>query len=240
MNTFLILLLSLITLHVMVDFYFQPASWVQDKNDKRERSDKLYIHSAIHALVSCIPILFITTDWRSIGCTLFIVGVSHCLIDLAKTYLGEKIRYFILDQVLHIVVLTAVALHVSQLEMTLSALADVIITKNNLVIALAYIVIFKPTSIVIGSVLSKYTPEVNEGLISGGAIIGYLERTLILTFTITGQFSVVGFILAAKSIFRFGELNNERNHKLTEYVLLGSLLSVAITSITGLAVKNLI
>lgn len=243
MNTFLILLLSLITLHVIVDFYFQPASWVQDKNDKKERSYKLYIHSAIHALVSCIPILFITTDWRSIVCTLFIVGVSHCLIDLAKTYLEQKLRYFVLDQVLHIVVLAAVALHVSQLELTLSALADVIITKNNLVIALAYIVIFKPTSIVIGSVLSKYTPEVNdenEGLISGGAIIGYLERTLILTFTITGQFSVVGFILAAKSIFRFGELNNARNHKLTEYVLLGSLLSVAITSITGLAVKNFI
>ncbi|PMH44659.1 hypothetical protein BCU68_12490 [Vibrio sp. 10N.286.49.B3] len=150
---------------------------------------------------------------RSIGCTLFIVAVSHCLIDLAKTYLDEKLRYFILDQVLHIIVLVAVALHVSQLELTLSALADVIITKNNLVIALAYIVMFKPTSIVIGSVLSKYTPEVNDenkGLISGGAIIEYLERTLILTFTITGQFSVVGFILAAKSIFRFGELNNPK------------------------------
>lgn len=227
----------------MVDFYFQPASWVQDKNDKHERSHKLYIHSAIHALVSCIPVLFITTDWRSISCMLIIIGVSHCLIDLTKTYLGKELRYFIFDQILHIAVLTAVALHVSQFEPYLSALADIIINKNNLAITLAYILILKPTSIVIGSVLSKYIPEENkenEGLISGGVIIGYLERTLILTFTVTGEFSVIGFILAAKSIFRFGELNNAKDHKLTEYVLLGSLLSVAITSIIGLAVKNFI
>ncbi|MFM5014235.1 DUF3307 domain-containing protein [Aeromonas veronii] len=243
MNTFFILFLFLVIVHVMVDFYFQPESWVQDKNDNKTKSHKLYIHSAIHALVSCIPVLFITTDWRSISCMLIIIGVSHCIIDLAKTYLGKDLRYFILDQILHIAVLAAVALHISQLELPLSVMKDIVFTKSTLAIALAYTVIFKPTSIIICSILSKYTPDANEenkGLISGGAIIGYLERTLILTFTIAGQFSVIGFVLAAKSIFRFGELNNAKNHKLTEYVLLGSLLSVAITSIIGLAVKNFI
>ncbi|OBT12081.1 hypothetical protein A9264_02780 [Vibrio sp. UCD-FRSSP16_10] len=243
MNTFLILLLFLTILHVVIDFYLQPKSWIQDKHDKKERSIKLYIHSSIHALVSSIPILFITTNWYTIICMLIIIGVSHYLIDLVKTYLGKKLRYFLLDQILHITVLVAVALHVSPLDLSISTMTDIIITKSNLAIALAYIVIYQPTSIVIGSVLSKYTPgvnEENEDLISGGVVIGYLERTLILTFTITGQFSVIGFILAAKSIFRFGELNNSKNHKLTEYVLLGSLLSVAITSIIGLAVKNFI
>ncbi|GAD79696.1 DUF3307 domain-containing protein [Vibrio ezurae] len=243
MNAFIILFLLLVILHVMADFYFQPASWVRDKNDNKRKSHKLYIHSAIQALVSCIPVLFITTDWRSISCMLIIIGVSHCLIDLAKTYLGKNLRYFILDQILHVAVLFGIALHISQLELPLSAMKDIIFTKSTLAIALAYIVIFKPTSVIIGSILSKYTPdsnEENEGLISGGVIIGYLERTLILTFTIAGQFSVIGFVLAAKSIFRFGELNNAKNHKLTEYVLLGSLLSVVITSIIGLAVKNFI
>lgn len=199
------------------------------------------MHAAIQAITSCIAILFITTDWLLVGCVFMIIGSSHWLIDLGKTYLGKDLRYFILDQVLHVAVLTGVALHVSQLEWSLSELAGAIITKNNLAIALAYVVIFKPTSILIGSILSKYIPkeyEESEGLISGGEVIGYLERTLILTFSITGQFSVIGFILAAKSIFRFGELNNSKKHKLTEYVLLGSLLSVTITSIIGLAVKS--
>ncbi len=146
----------------MVDFYFQPESWVQDKNDNKTKSHKLYIHSAIHALVSCIPVLFITTDWRSISCMLIIIGVSHCLIDLAKTYLGKDLRYFILDQILHIVVLAAVALHISQLELPLSVMKDIVITKSTLAIALAYTVIFKPTSIIICSILSKYTPDTNE------------------------------------------------------------------------------
>lgn len=243
MNTFLALFLFLVILHVIVDFYLQPSSWVQDKNDRHEKSSKLHIHATLHSLVSCIPILFITTDWRSIFCILLIIGISHWLIDLVKTYLGKELRYFVVDQLLHIMVLMGVALHVSQLEWSLSVLTGAIITKDNLAIALAYVVIFKPTSILIGSVLSKYTPEENEenqGLISGGEVIGYLERMLILTFTILGQFSVIGFILAAKSIFRFGDLNNSKGHELTEYVLLGSLLSVTITSMVGLAVKALL
>ena len=239
MSTFLVLFL--VIFHVLADFYFQPTAWVQDKNDRHAKSSKLHFHATIQVIVSCIPVLFITTDWRLVVCTFLIVGSSHWIIDLGKTYLGSSARYFMLDQILHLIVLAGVALHISQLEWSFSELVSVIVTEDNLAIALAYLVIFKPTSILIGSILTKYTPEEseeNKGLISGAEVIGYLERTLILTFTITGQLSVIGFILAAKSIFRFGELNNSRNHKLTEYVLLGSLLSVTITSLVGLAIKN--
>ncbi|AZQ84628.1 DUF3307 domain-containing protein [Colwellia sp. Arc7-635] len=172
-----------------------------------------YSHAVIQAVASCIPILFVTTDWRSITCILIVIGVSHWLIDLGKTYIGGRLRYFIIDQILHIFVLTCVAIHASKLEWSISELAKATITEKSLIIALGYIVIFKPTSILIGSILTKYIPEKNEdneGLISGGEIIGYLERALILTFAIIGQFSVIGFILAAKSIFRFGDLNSQK------------------------------
>ena len=93
----------------------------------------------------------------------------------------------------------------------------------------------------IGSILKKYTVTVDEdntqstfkGLIAGGELIGYLERTLILTFALVGSYAAVGFVLAAKSIFRFGELNKEAGRSMTEYVLIGSLLSVVITTIVG-------
>ncbi|MGB5855462.1 MAG: DUF3307 domain-containing protein [Oceanisphaera sp.] len=237
------LFLSLAILHVLVDFYFQPSSWIRDKNERREKSSKLFYHSVMHAVIACIPLLLITTDLRSIICMSLIIGLSHWLIDLWKTYMGNRTRFLIADQMLHMLVLLFTALHVSQLKWTVTELVSATITENNLAIAFGYVIIFKPTSILINSMLKKYTPEEAEeknGLVSGGEVIGYLERTLVLTFIITGQYSVVGFILAAKSIFRFGELNNSKDHKLTEYVLLGSLLSVTITSMVGLIIKSIL
>lgn len=35
----------------------------------------------------------------------------------------------------------------------------------------------------------------------------------------------VGFLLAAKSVFRFGDLRDDQDRKRTEYVLIGTLLS---------------
>ncbi|WP_235630778.1 hypothetical protein [Aliivibrio fischeri] len=104
-------------------------------------------------------------------------------------------------------------------------------------------IILKPTSIVIGSILRKYpilggesNPSIS-GLVAGGELIGYLERVLILTFTLVGSYSAVGFVLAAKSIFRFGELNKSNDRSMTEYVLIGSMLSVVITTLLGTLVS---
>ena len=43
-----------------------------------------------------------------------------------------------------------------------------------------------------------------------GEWIGYIERVLILTFVITGNIEAVGFLLAAKSVFRFDDLNKAK------------------------------
>ena len=54
-----------------------------------------------------------------------------------------------------------------------------------------------------------------------------------MTFVITGNIEGVGFLLAAKSIFRFGDLNKAREIKITEYVLLGTLASFTIALIVA-------
>ena len=51
------------------------------------------------------------------------------------------------------------------------------------------------------------------------------------------QFAAIGFLLAAKSIFRFGDLTKSEDKKLTEYVLLGTLTSVVITIAVGLTTR---
>jgi hypothetical protein len=64
-----------------------------------------------------------------------------------------------------------------------------------------------------------------------------LERLLIYCFILTGHFEAIGFLLAAKSIFRFGDLKEAQDRKLTEYVLIGTLLSFGIAIATGLLVQ---
>jgi hypothetical protein len=45
-------------------------------------------------------------------------------------------------------------------------------------------------------------------------------------------------LLAAKSIFRFGDLTNSKDKKLTKYILLRTLLSFILAIVIGLILKQ--
>ena len=51
-----------------------------------------------------------------------------------------------------------------------------------------------------------------------------LERLFIFGFIIINFWEGIGFRLAAKSIFRFGDLKESKDIKLTDYILIGTLL----------------
>ena len=74
---------------------------------------------------------------------------------------------------------------------------------------MAYIFMLKPSSIFLSLFLDKWTPASpnTQSLPNAGQWIGYIERILILTFVLIGSIEGAGFLLAAKSVFRFGELN---------------------------------
>ncbi|HZK72111.1 MAG TPA: DUF3307 domain-containing protein, partial [Clostridia bacterium] len=61
--------------------------------------------------------------------------------------------------------------------------------------------------------------------IKSGYLIGVLERVIILTLGLNGQIGAIGFVLAAKSLARFNQLNDK---SFAEKYLVGTLLSVAI------------
>jgi len=62
-----------------------------------------------------------------------------------------------------------------------------------------------------------------------------LSAFLILTFILLQQYAAIGFLVAAKSIFRFSE-----SRKVGEYVLIGTLLSFVIAVIVGLVAGALL
>ena len=73
-----------------------------------------------------------------------------------------------------------------------------------------------------------------------GKWIGYIERVLILASVLTSNIEAVGFLLAAKSVFRFGDLNKAKEIKITEYVLLGTLASFSFALLVALVLNSII
>jgi hypothetical protein len=67
-----------------------------------------------------------------------------------------------------------------------------------------------------------------------GRIIGILERLIVLTLVLMGQWGAIGFVMAAKSIARFKDLENRQ---FSEYYLIGTLASVLFAIATGLVAE---
>ena len=70
-----------------------------------------------------------------------------------------------------------------------------------------------------------------------GRIIGILERTLIYILILGGQFTAIGFIMAAKGFTRFKELDRR---DFAEYVLVGTLCSTLFAVIIGATVRHVL
>ena len=75
---------------------------------------------------------------------------------------------------------------------------------------------------------------------NAGRYIGMLERLFVFGFIAAGHWQGVGFLLAAKSIFRFGDLRQAGDRQLTEYVLIGTLLSFGAASLAGIIVLRIL
>jgi len=69
-----------------------------------------------------------------------------------------------------------------------------------------------------------YSSEI-AGLTGGGKYIGWLERSLVLLLMLIGQPGGIGFLIAAKSILRFGEIKDPAQRKVAEYIIIGTFLS---------------
>ncbi len=79
--------------------------------------------------------------------------------------------------------------------------------------------------------LRKYKISGDEGLPGAGKLIGGFERALALTFVLSGYYTAIAIIFAAKSIARFKELEERR---FAEYYLIGTFASIFFALITGI------
>lgn len=73
----------------------------------------------------------------------------------------------------------------------------------------------------------KVIEPLENGFKDGGRVIGYYERLLIFLFVLAEAPTAIGFLVAAKSILRFGDIRDGKDRKAAEYVIIGTLMSFA-------------
>lgn len=228
--------IKLILAHLLGDFILQPNSWVADKENYKLKSKFLYIHVLIHTVLSLIFLWDLQLWWVAV-----LVGITHFMIDAAKLIFQNvktKKRWFFIDQLLHVLVIAGVSFYFR--EFSFEFLQD----QEFLKVIMAALFLTTPASIFIKILLSSWTPAPDgpntiqtESLSSAGKYIGILERLLVFTFIMVNHWEGVGFMVAAKSVFRFSDLAQAKQRKLTEYVLIGTLLSFGLAVLTGIIIK---
>jgi len=234
----LALSIKLILAHLLGDFIFQPQKWIEHKASYKYKSKFLYWHILVHFISLIVVLKFDFSYWLGI----LIIITTHYGIDLLKLQLSHRINpraLFVLDQVSHLIVIALVVRIYALYTFDFNALFD---TKILLTIT-ALLTITVVTSVIMKILISKWNLEEDikgESLENAGAYIGMLERLFVFLFVVLDYWEGIGFLIAAKSVFRFGDLSKAKDRKLTEYILIGTLLSFGLAIAFSLSYKIII
>lgn len=224
------LLLKFTFAHLIGDFVFQPNAWVEDKKRHKIKSKFLYVHTFIHFLLLLIVTAFDLKYFFGI----LVLTFSHFAIDTLKLYFERKkfgqISFFV-DQTLHLLMIVATVNYFYPLEINFVRFLN----EKNILLATALVFVSFVTAVILKISLKDLNPNKKEKTNNAGKYIGILERLFIFLFVVINFWEGIGFLLAAKSIFRFGDLKENKDIRLTEYILIGTLLSFGIGILTGMA-----
>ena len=207
-ETFAALLLA----HTLADFLFQTNWMVANKRH-------------LNALCAHIAVVLATAiiATGSLHPILFVLAAVHMLIDAIKTgYFPNRLSPFLADQALHMASLVNVALLQPTLWST-GVWAHIPWLPGVMALLAGAVIATQAGGYAVGLLMQPWAQETPPGLRNGGRVIGTLERGLIFLLVLTGQAAGIGFLIAAKSVLRFGTVKDEA--KLSEYVIIGTLAS---------------
>lgn len=239
----MLILLQWIAMHLLADFVLQTKKLVQQKKERKARSWFLYIHCFIHA-----SLIYILSPDKSLWALPVIIFITHYIIDLWKVYQKDNAITFIVDQLLHLLVLVIVWMTSYQSTNWIYVFfTRLLISYKFWVIAVAYLFSIFPLAYILGYATHRWRNEIEKdnnrsatSLSEAGRWIGIFERILVVTFVINNHFEGIGFLIAAKSILRYNDLKGENMRKETEYILIGTLMSFAASIMVGLFVNMLL
>jgi len=217
--------LALLTAHLLGDFILQP-SWMIER---KRRISILLLHAVVITLASY---LFLGTFYSAI---LLIIFLTHLGIDAIKVYLcSNSLGPFLADQSLHIAVLVGLAVYFPDAAKTGWWIVRFPLDLSkwyfaSLSVVSGLILCVPAGGILIAKLIDGFAAEIRDnnltGLKQGGLYIGWLERILVMLLLLMNQPNGIGFLIAAKSILRFGEIKDANQRKVAEYIIIGTFLS---------------
>ena len=251
LEIFLILCLG----HLAADFLLQTHALVARK--KRGLPSAYVHHGLIHYLaVAAIallaaPSLFLHARFQAVALALTAVHVAVDWLKIRVARLpriSDGARLFFADQALHLATIVSATLWYAGLPPThiwipLRALQphrEVILMVLVIYIAsvfpAGYIIRYLTRSLV--GELPHVADQSSQQLQNAGLYIGWLERTVILIAMALHSPAAIGLVLTAKSIVRYQELG--RSARFVEYFLIGTLLSIALAMLGGIALARVV
>ena len=237
----------LISVHLLADFLFQTSAYSEKK---RKMLKPLLLHCFIYFIIFEIVLLPIL-QFKKLFLLGVIISVLHFLIIFIKNKLEKsfpqrrlQLLFFSFNQVIHFTILIGMY-YIFNLENSVSNLYIKLQGYENFKIIILYIsvfsIIYEPASVFIRklftSISSKTYPKTNLEELKAGNIIGKLERIIIAILLLNNQFGVIGFVLTAKSIARFKQMENR---DFAEKYLIGTLTSFLIVLISIFILKGLL
>ncbi len=231
------LLWKLVAAHLLSDFFFQSAGWVNSRNRHHFRAWQLYFHGLITGLTVVVVC----------GASLWFVGIlialSHIFLDGIKSFLKQTTLVFVADQLMHLVVLTLCWSVFTRLAWDFPVIVRIYRDPQVWLYITALLFLTTPSGMLVAMLTERWRKQLSglkagsSSLDKAGMLIGIIERLLIFFFVLSGKFEAIGLLIAAKSLLRFNE--KERPEEKTEYLLVGTLISVALAAATAILVLKI-
>lgn len=229
--------------HILGDFYAQTDKIAKEKKHSIRMLIKHCLRYGL-MLIICSTIFLTKSELLKFMMCILIIGVLHGLTDTLKILIEKQMNLtpkellylFILDQIFHTIILILLC---KIFNITGGIYVDVfnknydVNSFNNILnFIIGILICGRPASIVVKLVFSTFKPKKQDQLLvkienpKVGSYIGILERVIIFFLGIMSQYSAIGFVLTAKSVARYKQLEDQT---FAEKYLVGTLLSTVIS-----------
>ena len=152
----------------------------------------------------------------------------------------SKRLVFFVDQALHLLVIFCLAFAVvnSGDDLVYKGLKNIDEEVNKIwLLVLCLLLVTVVSSHIVRLLITKWDigrdKEVGHTLPAAGSYIGMLERLFVFALVIMDEISGIGLLITAKSVLRFNNLKDAKDRQLTEYILIGTLISFGIAALVG-------
>lgn len=242
------MVISILLSHLFGDYILQ---WDSLSQWKGRALGGVLVHGAIVLAVTWLFSLpFDLTWWPWV----LFIGLTHTLIDGVEIPIRKRlaannsgvtaVMFLVVDQILHLSIIAFALVQSGYLELP-SLSADILaaLTDNRmLTYILGYAFLTMPAWIlvefVVYGLISGTAPDFSQAVKNKYVCI--LERGLIATFVLLGQFVLVPLVAAPRIMFEWHQVTRQQNDTLRKRVYVAELLmSILVAVVIGLGMREI-